>query len=698
MRGFTSPGEQVVTGMRARQGIAALTASAIVAIAMLLPAYSAAQQTDLSQQMQLFNNLSPEQQQALMQRLGGGSGLGSSGISGLGGLGGLGGGSSLFGGGTTNRSQSALLQQLQLQQQRRLAATLQDQGEFPVFKPGDTVLVEVSLLTEKPLGNGDPNNPNGQNTPGQNTSAAGSSATAGSTPRLSNSQLSALGLDKGMSTQRLQEQPQRTIEQLQVEERLKLEDMIEQIRSRNPYVLDASGQLLLPGIPGMQLAGLSEDLATRRVSAEPAFEKLFIRLTRLPLDKSGKAALKPFGYELFDNSLLSLMPTLDAPVPDDYVMGPGDVLQVQLFGSKNQMLTLLVGRDGHLSFPELGPIQAGGLRYSAVKSEIESRVAREMIGVRANVTAGETRTINIFVLGSAKYPGSYTVSGLATVTTALFAAGGVEPIGSLRSVQVKRQGQTVRTFDLYDLLMRGDSASDIKLLPGDVVFIPPVGATAALDGEVQRPAIYELKEHDTIANLIQMGGGLTPSADDGSAALIRVDAQQQRIVMDVNPSRPPGGALPLRNGDELHVARLRPQLDSGVILQGYVYRSKYVAWHEGLRISGVIPSIDELRRDADQHYLLIRRELPPHRTIAVLSADLAAALQAPGSPADIELLPRDTITVFDLQTPREHVIESLMDELRLQSNLARRPRSYTSTGGSRCPATIRSRPTCASAT
>jgi protein involved in polysaccharide export with SLBB domain len=674
MRGFMLPGEHGVTGMRARQGIAAVTGSAILAIALLLPDYSAAQQTDLSQQMQLFNNLTPEQQQALMQRLGGGNGLGGTGISGLGstgigGLSGLGGGSSLLGGGSTNRSQSVLLQQLQLQQQRRLAATLQDQSEFPVFKPGDTVLVEVSLLTEKPPGSGDQNNPNGQSTPGQNTAAAGSSAPAASASRLSNSQLSALGLDNGMSAQRVQEQPQRTIEQLQAEEKVKLEDLIEQIRARNPYVLDANGQLLLPGIPGMQLAGLSEDLATRRVAAEPAFEKLFIRLTRLPLDRSGKAALKPFGYELFDNSLLSLMPTLDAPVPDDYVMGPGDVLQVQLFGSKNQMITLLVARDGHLSFPELGPIQAGGLRYSAVKSEIESRVAREMIGVRANVTAGETRTINIFVLGSAKYPGSYTVSGLATVTTALFAAGGVEPIGSLRSVQVKRQGQTVRTFDLYDLLMRGDSASDIKLLPGDVVFIPPVGATAALDGEVQRPAIYELKEHDTIANLIQMGGGLTPNADDGSAALIRVDAQQQRIVMDVNPSRPPGGALPLRNGDELHVARLRPQLDSGVILQGYVYRSKYVAWHEGLRISGVIPSIDELRRDADQHYLLIRRELPPRRTISVLSADLAAALQAPGSPADIELLPRDTITVFDLQTPREHVIESLMDELRLQSNL-----------------------------
>jgi len=644
---------------------------AVLAIALLaVPRYGQAQQADLSQQLQLFNSMTPEQQQAILQRLGGGTALGGTGI---GGLGGLGTGSSLLGGGIANRSQSALLQQMQLQQQRRLAATLQGQTELPVFKPGDTVLVEVSLLHEKPANNNNQNNQNVQENqnapPGQNVPTGNPNAISISPTLLSNSQLSLLGLDNGMNGQRVQEQPQRTIEELQAEEKQKLEDMIEQIRARNPYHLDSNGQLQLPGIPGMELAGLTEDLATRRVAAEPAFEKLLIKLTRLPLDKSGKDALKPFGYELFDNSLLSLMPMLDTPVPGDYLMGPGDVLQVQLFGSQNQTMTLVVGRDGHLSFPQLGPIEVGGQRYSAVKSDIESRVARQMIGVRANVTMGETRTINIFVLGSAKYPGSYTVSGLATVTTALFAAGGVQPIGSLRTVQVKRQGETVRTFDLYDLLMRGDSANDIKLLPGDVVFIPPVGPTVALDGEVQRPAIYELKDRDTVANLIQMGGGLTPNADDGSAALLRVNAQQQRIVMDVNPSTPLGASLPLRNGDALHVARLRPQLDSGVILQGYVYRSKYVAWHDGLRISDVIPSIDELKRDADQHYLLIRRELPPNRTIAVLSANLAAALQAPGTPADLQLLPRDTITVFDLQTSREHVIQSLMSELRLQSNL-----------------------------
>jgi polysaccharide export outer membrane protein len=655
--------------MPARLRIAPFFGIAIVAIALLaVPASGQAQQTDLSQQLQLFNSMTPEQQQAILQRLGGQGG--STGLTGLGSTGGLGG---LLGGGVSggnlNGSQAVLLQQMQLQQQRRLSLKLQDQTEVPVFKPGDTVLIEISLLKEKPAGAND-SNQNTQNTPNnQNNQASNSNARAVNPALLSTAQLSLLGLDNGMNGQRVQEQPQRTIEELQAEEKQKLEDMIEQIRARNPYQLDSNGQLQLPGIPGMALAGLTEELATRRVAAEPAFEKLQIRVIRLPLDKSGKDALKPFGYELFDNSMLSLLPMLNAPVPADYVMGPGDMLQVQLFGSQNQTLTLMVARDGHISFPQLGPIEVGGQRYSAVKSEIESRVARQMIGVRANVSMGETRTINIFVLGGAKYPGSYTVSGLATVTTALFAAGGVQPIGSLRSVQVKRQGETVRTFDLYDLLMRGDSSNDIKLLPGDVVFIPPVGPTAALDGEVQRPAIYELKAHDSVANLIQMGGGLTPNADDGDAALIRVNDQQRRIVLNVNPSAVLGASLQMRNGDALHVARLRPQLDSGVILQGYVYRSKYVAWHEGLRISEVIPSIDELKRDADQHYLLIRRELPPNRTIAVLSADLAAALRAPGTPADIRLLPRDTITVFDLQTSREHVIQSLMGELRLQSNL-----------------------------
>jgi protein involved in polysaccharide export with SLBB domain len=543
-----------------------------------------------------------------------------------------------------------------------------------MFKPGDTVLIDVSLQNE----NQDQNNPNAANAQNNAQGALQNGSPnlvvpnggLNSTSQLTPQQQQYLQQQLATNNQRLQERPQQPIEELQADEKQRLMDLVDLIRAHNPYQLDSSGELLLPGIPAMPLAGLTEDLATRRAAAEPAFAKLQIRLTLLPLKKEGSAALKPFGYDLFDNAAINIQSMLNSPVPADYVLGPGDTLEVQLFGNQNQVIRLTVGRDGHVSFPQLGPIDVGGKRYSEVKSDIEARVGRQLIGVRASVSMGDTRTINVFVLGEAKYPGSYTVSGVATVTTALFAAGGINHIGSLRTIQLKRQGEVARTLDLYDLLMRGDSANDAKLLPGDVVFIPSIGPTVSIDGEVQRPAIYELKSAASVSDLVQMGGGLTPSADRDSAALVRVDAQQRRVVVNVNPSAPSTASPPLRNGDALRVLRLRPQLDSGVTLEGYVYRPKYFAWQEGLRLSDVVPSIDELKPNADQNYLLIRREVPPSRRITVLSADLAAALRAPGSAADVTLMPRDTIRAFDLETSRANVIAPLLDELRVQSNLA----------------------------
>jgi len=675
-----------VTGVPARHRIAEILGLALLVIAAcVLPDRAGAQQTDLSQQMQLFNNMSPDQQQAIMQRLG----IGGSSGSGMGGLG-TGSGSLSGGLGGYNSSQSALLQQQMLQQQRRLQSQqdeAEDQYGPPTFKPGDTVLVEIALpgerLSNAPSGNG---NGNGQY-PSQNNTQTGTpnltlpngvdvSQLSPQQQQILQQQISQQqngqqqgGQQPGGSNQRLQEQPQQPVEELQADEKQQLSDLVDLIRLHNPYLLDSSGELQLPGIPAMALAGLTEDLATRRAGAEPALSKLQVRLTRLPLKKSGLAALKPFGYDLFDNSMLATQPMLNLPVPADYIMGPGDELTVQLFGSENEILNLQVSRDGHVSFPQLGPIEVAGRRYSDVKNDIETRVQKQMIGVRASVAMQETRTISVFVLGEAKYPGSYTVTGLATITTALFAAGGIKDVGSLRTIQLKRQGETVRTLDLYDLLMRGDSANDAKLASGDVVFIPSLGSTVSVDGEVQRPGIYELKGTASVADLIYMGGGLKPQADRDAAALVRVDAAQHRIVVNVNPSSPSAASPALRNGDALQVLRLPPQLDSGVTVQGYLYRPKYFAWHEGLRLSDVVSSVDELKPSADQNYLLIRRELPPTRRITVLSADLAAALRAPGSPADTMLMPRDTITVFDLATSRQHVIQPLMDELRVQSNL-----------------------------
>jgi polysaccharide export outer membrane protein len=458
--------------------------------------------------------------------------------------------------------------------------------------------------------------------------------------------------------------------QLADDERARMDALMTLIRSRNPYRLSRDGALALPGFPPIDLLGLTEEQATLRLKVEPAFRGIDIRLTRLPLKKTGAEGLKPFGYELFDRGVSTFAPVTNIPVPSSYIVGPGDELDVQLYGNQNRSLRLVVARDGHINLPDLGPITVAGQTFEQVKSEIEKRVQRQMIGVHASVSMGDTRSIRVFVVGEAKYPGSYTVSGLATITSALYAAGGAKVAGSLRNIQLKRNGALVRQFDLYDLLIRGDTTDDAKLLQGDVITIPAVGPTVGIEGELRRPAIYEIKNETTVADLLNLAGGLTPEADRSNAMLTRIDANQRRIVVPVDLTAS-ANKEPLRNGDLVRVLRLRPTLDSGVLVQGYLYAPGAFAYRQGMRLSDVIHSVDELRPDADIRYLLIRREVPPDRRISVLSADLAAALKAPGSPADAELMPRDRITVFDLASGRDHVIQPLLDELRVQASSGR---------------------------
>lgn len=451
-------------------------------------------------------------------------------------------------------------------------------------------------------------------------------------------------------------------------EKEKLGKTIERLRAKNPYRLDRYGALLMPGFAPIPLAGLSEEQAALRLSAEPSLNRLTVKVTRLPLEKSGPARLKPFGYDLFKDSPSTFAPVTNVPVPAEYIVGPGDELEVILYGNQNRTLRLTVRRDGRVNFPELGPISVAGQRFSAVQASLEERIATQMIGVRASVSMGDIRSVDVFVLGEANRPGSYTVSGLATITSAIYAAGGIKPIGSLRDVQLKRRGTLVRRLDLYDLLIRGDISDDAKLLPGDVIFIPPVGPTVSVDGEVHRPAIYELRGTVSAADVVALAGGLTPVADPRTAYLSRIDEQQRRIVVDVDLTSSESRAGTMRNGDVLRVARLRPTLDSGVTISGHVYQSGAVAYHSGLRLSDAIRSLDDLQPNADTHYVLIRRELPPGQRITVLSADLAAALRAPGSEADVLLMPRDQLTVFDLESGRDGVIVPVLRDLKLQSS------------------------------
>jgi polysaccharide export outer membrane protein len=637
-----------------------------------------AQGPPTAEELQIFQGLTPEQQQALRNA------LGSAGVSGQ-----------ITGANSAGQRPAGTLSPAeladQIRRERLKAAGAEEETEplIPRVKGEDWVIVEIDYqLPPRPV---PPYLQSVYSSPVQASlgAAAQSAAQPGGTATSAQTAAAQIAAQTGVpsatpsptaaSTMRSASgeritnangSPVTAFEaQLSDEDRSKLDELMTLIRSKNPYRLSLDGALMLPGFPPMALLGLTEEQATLRLRVEPAFTGIDIRLTRLPIRKTGVEGLKPFGYDLFDRGVSTFAPITNVPVPSNYIVGPGDELDVQLYGNQNRYLRVVVARDGHISLPELGPISVAGQTFQEVKAGIESRVQRQMIGVRASVSMGDTRAIRVFVVGEAKYPGSYTVSGLATITSALYAAGGAKLAGSLRNVELKRSGTLVRQLDLYDLLIRGDTTDDAKLLQGDVIFIPPVGPTVSIDGEVRRPAIYEIRRESTVADLLQLAGGLTPEADRSNAMLTRIDENQRRVVIPIDLSAA-ASREPLRNGDLVRVMRLRPTLDSGIVVLGYLYAPGTFAYRKGMRLSDVIRSVDELRPNADIHYLVIRRELLPDRRITVVSADLAAALREPSSPADLELMPRDRITVFDLASGRDHVIQPLLDELRVQGTAA----------------------------
>lgn len=464
-----------------------------------------------------------------------------------------------------------------------------------------------------------------------------------------------------------QDEPQR-IERPQ-EETKRLEDFRERILRRNPYHLDKWGVLNVPELGPIPLAGLTTEEAIQRLAAEIRLADFIVVVTRLPLKAVGTQALKPFGYDLFAGIPSTFAPATDVPVPAEYVVGPGDTLEVQLIGNTRGRYGLVVGRDGAINFPELGPVSVSGRRFDEVREDLQSLVRERMIGTQVSVGLGELRSIRVFVLGDAETPGSYTVSGLSTITNALFVSGGVKKSGSLRRIELKRSGRTVTTLDLYDLLLRGDTSADVRLLPGDVIFVPPVGAMVGFAGEVRRPALYELKSETKVSELVRLGGGLTAEADPSLATLEHINEQRQRVTIDVNLTDGAGMGRVLRAGDVLRVPAIRPVLEDSVVVNGHVHRPGEYQFRPGMRLADLIPSLDELKPNADQHYIMVRREIPADRRLQVFSADLEQAIDSPTGAANIPLAPRDQIYVFDLESGRDRIIEPLMRELRMQSRI-----------------------------
>jgi protein involved in polysaccharide export with SLBB domain len=303
--------------------------------------------------------------------------------------------------------------------------------------------------------------------------------------------------------------------------------------------------------------------------------------------------LPVYGDSLFRQVPTTFAPLRDVNVTAGYVVGPGDQLLIRIWGQVNFNAQVTVDRSGSVYLPQVGEIHVAGLPFEQVKPHIHDAVGRIFKSFDLDVQMGQLRSIQVFVVGQARRPGNYTLSSLSTLVTAIFATGGPSVQGSLRDIQLRRNGQIVTHFDLYDLLLLGDMSKDVPLLPGDVIFIPPVGPQVAVAGSVRVPAIYELKGATTVEQALQFAGGLTSTASLLRASLERVDDQNSRLTADV-ALEGSGLATALRQGDVLRVLPFSPQFQKTVTLRGNVAEPGRFAWHPGMKLSDIIPNSQSL--------------------------------------------------------------------------------------------------------
>jgi polysaccharide biosynthesis/export protein len=419
----------------------------------------------------------------------------------------------------------------------------------------------------------------------------------------------------------------------------------EQQRLARQYGLDPGmlgGSMTQPQITNPQVVG-GRDTANSVIDQSAAAKKEI----NFSADAS-KQELRRFGYDLFAGEPSTFAPVSDVPVPSEYLVGPGDNIKVQLYGKENKEYDLTINREGVIQFPELGPISVMGLTFAELRDAVSQRIAQQMIGIESNISMGELRSIRIFVAGDAYKPGSYTVSSLSTMTQALFVAGGVNEIGSLRNVQLKRNGKLVGSLDLYDLLLRGDASGDKPLQAGDVVFIPAVGGLVSVTGEVRRPAVYEIKPNETMGDIIAMAAGLKPGAYPKSSSIERYNDRALKSIVNVDFTSATGQNTLARAGDFIRVKSASEQYESAVTLVGAVVRPGKYQWFEGQKISDLLPSIwGDLAVSADLDYGLLIREIDQYGAVEVHQFAPGRAIAAKDAAEDLLLQARDRLIIFN---------------------------------------------------
>jgi protein involved in polysaccharide export with SLBB domain len=314
-----------------------------------------------------------------------------------------------------------------------------------------------------------------------------------------------------------------------------------------------------------------------------------------------------YGAKLFRTLPSTFAPLNQVPVTPDYLIGPNDELLIQSWGQVTMNNRFVVDRSGGIYIPQVGTVHVAGLRFEELQPFLKAQMSKIFRNFDVNVNMGQLRSIQVFIVGQARRPGTWTISSLSTLVNAIFSTGGPAPQGSLRHIQLKRGNQTIVDLDLYDLILHGDKSKDVPLLQGDVIYIPPVGPQVAIAGSVNTPAIYELKSNDTttVSEGLEMAAGLTSVASGDAARLERVDARRMRSITEVSLANE-GKTVHLRDGDLLEVIAVASQYKDAVTLRGNVANPGRYAWRQGMHVRDLLPNKEAL---VTRDYWLKRNQL-----------------------------------------------------------------------------------------
>lgn len=357
--------------------------------------------------------------------------------------------------------------------------------------------------------------------------------------------------------------------------------------------------------------------------------------------------ISQFGYDLFRYPAVVLKPEADLPVPDDYIIGPGDEINIAVWGRVNRSYNLMVNREGGINFPNIGVLNVAGLTLSELRKFLKDEIETKLVGSQAAISLGGLRSITVYIVGDVKRAGAYTVSAYARITNALVAAGGPNKTGSLRNIQLKRNGELVGTLDMYDFLLNGDSSRNVRLLAGDVIFVPPIGKVVGVAGSLKRPAIYELKGDLTVNGAIELAGGVLFAGDVHRIQVERYQNHERKIVLDLDMEDLEESGTILEDGDLIKVFSVAPEEVNAVFLKGNVARPGRYQMKPGMMLSDLLSDTDDVLPGTNFGYAIIERLEPPEMSPRIVPFNPGNLLLHGDKDEDLALQAGDTIVIYD---------------------------------------------------